>query len=58
MTSFPICTHVEVLPVPEFDGTSRGRGYIDTMVAFRELRGEEARLRMGIDPVEMPARKH
>lgn len=47
----------ELLPGLEYGGTPRGRAYINLMVAFEELRGEEAQLRMRIDPAEIPARQ-
>lgn len=46
----------DLMPGLEYGGTPRGRAYINLMVAFEELRGEEAQLRMGIDPSEIPAR--
>ena len=54
--SFAIFMGDELLPGLEYGGTPRGRAYINLMVAFEELRGEEAQLRMGIDPAEIPAR--
>jgi glyoxylase-like metal-dependent hydrolase (beta-lactamase superfamily II) len=54
--SFAIFLGDELLPGLEYGGTPRGRAYINLMVAFEELRGEEAQLRMGIDPAEIPAR--
>lgn len=54
--SFAIFMGDEMLPGLEYGGTPRGRAYINLMVAFEELRGEEPELRMGIDPSEIPAR--
>ncbi len=56
--SFAIFMGDEVLPGLEYGGTPRGRAYINLMVAFEELRGEEPQLRMGIDPSEIPARQN
>ncbi len=56
MPSFAIFMGDDLLPGLEYGGTPRGRAYINLMVAFEELRGEEAQLRMGIDPAEIPAR--
>jgi glyoxylase-like metal-dependent hydrolase (beta-lactamase superfamily II) len=58
MPSFAIFMGDEMLPGLEYGGTPRGRAYINLMVAFEELRGEQAQLRMGIDPAEIPARRH
>ncbi|WAT17746.1 MBL fold metallo-hydrolase [Aurantiacibacter sp. MUD11] len=55
--SFAIFMGDEPLPGLEYGGTPRGRAYINLMVAFEELRGEEAQLRMGIDPSEIPPRQ-
>lgn len=56
MPSFAIFMGDTPLPGLEYGGTPRGRAYINLMVAFEELRGEEPQLRMGIDPSEIPAR--
>lgn len=47
----------DLMPGLEYGGTPRGRAYINLMVAFEELRGEEPQLRMGIDPAEIPPRQ-
>ena len=54
--SFAVFMGDTPLPGLEYGGTPRGRAYINLMVAFEELRGEEPQLRMGIDPSEIPAR--
>jgi len=54
--SFAIFMGDDLLPGLEYGGTPRGRAYINLMVAFEELRGEEAQLRMGIAPADIPAR--
>ncbi|MFB0610806.1 MBL fold metallo-hydrolase [Aurantiacibacter poecillastricola] len=48
----------EPLPGLEYGGTPRGRAYINLMVAFEELMGEEPQLRMGIATSEIPARQN